>query len=1086
MTEKTPEFLVGPSPLVARRTVLRVAGGALLVASIDFAANPGSLPAAFSGTPTFRASILRREDLLTIDFAGYNLVRTSDSHGRNPRLVRQQAGAAYLVASLAPQSVGEQAFFGSYPGGVARAVLSGSTVLAFRLPDSTESIPYRLGDLLDWAALSLSVGENANGPGESGDSGPTTAIEAPWHLLVSPDSTATWQHAVTPVTKGTRTELWHTRLAPGKTIRALGDAGADPGFDVPLDQVNRARIVKASTTAAAVDVDKLILSPLGALMNVHGAWAQNSVPALEVSDWKHRSTLGRDQYVRVVLAGYLFPFGHRASLIELTERKVDQGAAVLFKRRFIVVRDPVRDFTREPEAKYEKNAGRGNPLRTVRLLTLVTPDLPNPVPPNIIPDPPPGSKFPYADGPKPTVFWVPSADATKHLRFAVEATDVEGRTVRFDVPMIWMDVNSARGYVFPFKDCERKPDDPPNQFCDRPSPLAYLNQIALQYQKLAYQAFYPDPKPDTVTLGAKADVTIALNGAKIAYGPPSAGRGGDTALETFNLVLSAEVAQREPDNAFKKFLADNDLPAFYPLMQGSSVRLAGPEAVAGKAVSTSSGPVDPLTGQPNVGVRMNLPQSFVDNGFDAAEGLAKGLPEPPGGWKNLGSVFLQAIDPAVPVDFSKAADKVGGVAGPSLFVTGLSRELGTFGGKVDDIVAGRFDPKTFFQANAAKLLGTLNLADILPDVPATGANFKPGQVEGVPKIVDVVTFPGGDRTKPPTANTTTVTWNPKPKSALDVFVADDGKGKDATLSLLATIVTDFAVPQNSTFSINGELRNFRIKLFGSQEFLILTFTRLRFVVDKGGKPKIDVDLAGVEFAGPLSFVNVVQQFLSTIGLPGLAIDVGPKGIDAGYTLALPNIVVGVFALQNLSLTAGLHLPFDDSPMRVRFAFCSRENPFLLTVSLFGGGGFLGVALGTDGLEMIEASLEFGGALALDIGIASGSVSVMAGIYFRLERQPGGNPPERIELTGFLRIDGHLTVLGIVTISAEFYMGLTYLDPGKAQGRATLTVSVSIACFSKSVSLTVERRLGGSGDPPFGDTISSADWRAYCGAFALEG
>ena len=32
------------------------------------------------------------------------------------------------------------------------------------------------------------------------------------------------------------------------------------------------------------------------------------------------TTLARDQYVRVVYKGYLLPFGHRASLVKVTER----------------------------------------------------------------------------------------------------------------------------------------------------------------------------------------------------------------------------------------------------------------------------------------------------------------------------------------------------------------------------------------------------------------------------------------------------------------------------------------------------------------------------------------------------------------------------------------------------------------------------------------------------------------------------------------------------------------------------------------------------------------------------------------------
>jgi hypothetical protein len=68
---------------------------------------------------------------------------------------------------------------------------------------------------------------------------------------------------------------------------------------------------------------------------------------------------------------------------------------------------------------------------------------------------------------------------------------------------------------------------------------------------------------------------------------------------------------------------------------------------------------------------------------------------------------------------------------------------------------------------------------------------------------------------------------------------------------------------------------------------------------------------------------------------------------------------------------------------------------------------------------------------------------------------------------------------------EFNLSFTY-DEGKdkAFGRATLTVQVSVACFSKSVELTVERGFGGSSDPVFDQLVTAPSmWSEYAGAFA---
>ena len=83
-------------------------------------------------------------------------------------------------------------------------------------------------------------------------------------------------------------------------------------------------------------------------------------------------TMGRDHFVRVVYQGYLFPFGHAASLVKITERKMQdvpnaidaQRAAYLRTRMFVIVRQPTLDYNYN-----------GFPFRQVTLKTLVTPSI---------------------------------------------------------------------------------------------------------------------------------------------------------------------------------------------------------------------------------------------------------------------------------------------------------------------------------------------------------------------------------------------------------------------------------------------------------------------------------------------------------------------------------------------------------------------------------------------------------------------------------------------------------------------------------------------------------------------------------------
>ena len=133
--------------------------------------------------------------------------------------------------------------------------------------------------------------------------------------------------------------------------------------------------------------------------------------------------------------------------------------------------------------------------------------------------------------------------------------------------------------------------------------------------------------------------------------------------------------------------------------------------------------------------------------------------------------------------------------------------------------------------------------------------------------------------------------------------------------------------------------------------------------------------------------------------------------------------------------------------------------------------------------MLEAAIEFGASLSIDFGVASGSISVMAGIYFRMEL-------DDCSLTGYLRMRGRVDVLGLITASLEMLMELTYeFSSHKVIGRASIEIEVSIAFFSTTVTVKAERKFAGTnGDPTFEELMAPEGnedpWAEYLGAFGL--
>ncbi|MEU7576605.1 hypothetical protein AB0B50_03250 [Streptomyces sp. NPDC041068] len=124
--------------------------------------------------------------------------------------------------------------------------------------------------------------------------------------------------------------------------------------------------------------------------------------------------------------------------------------------------------------------------------------------------------------------------------------------------------------------------------------------------------------------------------------------------------------------------------------------------------------------------------------------------------------------------------------------------------------------------------------------------------------------------------------------------------------------------------------------------------------------------------------------------------------------------------------------------------------------MLGGGGYFGIVLNPRQIAVLDAAIEFGAAVSMNFGVASGSLSVMAGIYFRLDLAQ-----DSVTLVGYLRARGEVDVLGIVSASIELYMELGYKD-GYAIGRASLTISIEIGFFETPVTIHCEKKFAGSG------------------------
>ena len=971
----------------------------------------------------FSADIVRADDLLVLRLDFYNLRLKPNPGGK--QLVPDGPGDSFIVAHFPPQHIAEQAFAEDSPGDPPlpppiAARLARESRLVFYLNAALLPLEFSLESILDaLPQCATLVSDRFTTPrptppiGGTAEFGGTrsqfSAIEAPWRLVLSPHPDARWVHSAQPVTEGTKTELWHTRLGvrsssgskvdetsiTKRTARAVyspdyhGSLPATPESDLSpfrnaLQRYHRHQIVRVTADRnmpgnAPVAVERLTLSSLGAALNLHGLW--DTPPDVDFVEWRHRSTLGRDQFVKVVLKGFLFPLGHRAVKITITERKLAMGTshrlegkpvAYLRQRTFIVVREPIKRFTH-----------RAFPFRSVEFKTLKTPNLV--LPPN-------DDKIDL-DSDGSTTFWPQYQDGSviKDVFFLLEGTDWDNKKSGFSAPLIFVPSSADAG-----ADIGKLVD-------------AYNGQGG---------GFTPVPE------GSRR--TVEMGGQKIAFAPSM--KPGDTSLDTDELILAA--------------LKAVGTPHFLPAMRGATVN-------------------NPALRQISTGVAATLIR--FDDGYLAA---------PPSDFGNAGEVFAR-IDSPPAAKFP--VEKTGGLVAPDFTPQGFSRNFGPVG-DVAKFASGNFDPAAIFAG--IKILGGVPLDKIFKLIPFNWPGQAGATVPGL-TTVQKKTEIGGVLTE---VLETRYVWtvNRDQLQGQPIFEPQPG----AKFELESVIDTPID-GRPARFHVEGALEQFEIILPPGDKALVgAKFDNVRFKAGTDEKVDVSVKFIDIVFKGPLTFVNDIRKYIPLDGFVDPPyIDVNAQGVSAGFSLGIPTIGVGIFTLQDVSLSAGFFLPFIGGAAALRFAFCERDHPFLLTVSLFGGGGFFGLDLDTEKVTNVEASIEFGAAIALNLGVAEGKASITAGVYY--QKSGAG-----FNITAFFRAAGSLSVLGIISISVELYIGLSYESDkakphgGKLYGTASVKVKIKIAFFSISVSISIEREFAGT-DPTFKEMLTAGDWAEYCNAFAPE-
>ena len=398
---------------------------------------------------------------------------------------------------------------------------------------------------------------------------------------------------------------------------------------------------------------------------------------------------------------------------------------------------------------------------------------------------------------------------------------------------------------------------------------------------------------------------------------------------------------------------------------------------------------------------------------------------------------------AIEIDFTKSSDRSGGLVAPRSAANAISRSMGP----VDET----FRPDKLFGPEAT-LLG-FPLRALLADLRAP------------PQITSALTNGASPEV---TMNWNDVRLNP----------VNPCPGFETT----AATRLDLKVRQGPTASkTECTISNFTLAFPPTRSVLRLSLESVEYHQTDGQPPDLTMTGPALAFDGDLKFIDDLKKVMDAFGAAGKFVDISPSAISVRYRLMAPPIASGAFVLSNIAFNVGIRVPFQGAPS-ISLGFSSRALPFQLSVLMFGGTGYAEIALSQRGIETFEAALEFGALVAINFVIARAEVHALGGVRFELQAD------RSVIITGYLRIGGSVDVLGLVSVSIELIIALSYRSASNALvGRATLVIVIDLTLWSDSMEIdSGEWYFAGSGPRRrLDDATAFKRWQRYRNAFIDE-
>lgn len=385
---------------------------------------------------------------------------------------------------------------------------------------------------------------------------------------------------------------------------------------------------------------------------------------------------------------------------------------------------------------------------------------------------------------------------------------------------------------------------------------------------------------------------------------------------------------------------------------------------------------------------------------------------------NGGEVFAKLVDP-IRLRFDGA--RLSGLFTPDVTIEGLSCQFGMVS-DLQNMRDGLFIPAR--QYDGVKLLGEVQLKDVLSTTDRHDA---------IPSLR--LTERGA-----------ALTWH-----AGRAHLRETGYFLPGEAGAFY-----FTLETGDSYHTETALEDFR--LMPRDNLITIDIKRLAVSESGGLSRHTELELGRIQLRGSLSLLQPALDGMPTDGFSHHAHSAASSHVGH-YTVVIPAVQMGLVTLRDLSLMA--MYSYGDAPLRVRLV----------------GRSVLWLEFDLRGVRLAEAALESTAQLALKVGNAYGTGSVIAGVYLHFENDL------TLELYGFVAVHAMFATLGVVGVSAAFVLPIhADANTGKLSAAGRIQLIQGSPFFHKSVTLSISREWRAA---PATESmlIRTEDWAEYCAAFA---